>query len=272
MLCGLALLGHEPAMGAERLAVLELSGELPPQELGLLTDEVRGAVVDAVGADVAVMTRENMEVMLTDMGIDASCVSEGACEVETARNLGVDYVVSGAVVSMGGKQIASLKLHQTKNAQLLASKRAQGEDALGLLDEIGDTAGQLVATISAAATLPAEPAAKPTPTPSAQAYASPVHYDIYYKCEKMGVRFYEDGKVTSGVLPARRAAQTEALAEMHAARSSGANYALSGPNTVYWRSNGSTFYLRFDRGRVAYSASSGGGESDGVPCARTSLP
>jgi len=139
------------AWAAERLAVLELSGDLPAQELGLLTDEVRGAVVRGLGARIHVMTRENMEVMLTDMGIDASCVSEGACEVETARNLGVDYVVSGAVVGMGGKQIASLKLHRTQNAQLLASERAQGADALGLLDAIGGTANELIAVLSSPA-------------------------------------------------------------------------------------------------------------------------
>ena len=140
-----------PAWAAERLAVLELSGDLPPQELALLTDEVRGAVVRTVGAQIHVMTRENMEVMLTDMGLDASCISEGACEVETARNLGVDYVVSGAVVGMGGKQLASLKLHQTKNAQLLASERAQGADSLGLLDDIGGTAGKLMAALQTGA-------------------------------------------------------------------------------------------------------------------------
>jgi len=168
MLCGLAmLLNSAPAHAAKRLAVLELSGELPPQELGLLTDAVRGAVVDTVGARIQVMTRENMEVMLTDMGIDASCIAEGACEVETARNLGVGYVVSGAVVAMGGKQIASLKLHQTDNGQLLSSKRAQGADALGLLDTIGETAGQLMEAlvapsddrVSTPATVPPKPTA-----------------------------------------------------------------------------------------------------------------
>jgi hypothetical protein len=76
---------------APRLAVLELSGaKLTLEERSLLTDAVRGACVKQAGGRLVVMTRENMEVMLSDMGIAPSCVSEGACEVETARNLGVD--------------------------------------------------------------------------------------------------------------------------------------------------------------------------------------
>jgi len=140
------------ALAGERLAVLELSGELKPQELALLSDEVRGAVVRSISGDILVMTRENMEVMLTDMGIDASCIAEGACEVETARNLGVDYVVSGSVVGMGGKQIASIKLHQTDNGGLLGSERATGADSLALLEAIDDTVVKLMQALAASAT------------------------------------------------------------------------------------------------------------------------
>ena len=57
------------------------------------TPDKRGAVAKAESTNLKVMTRENMEVMLSDMGIDATCVSEGACEVETARNLGVNSTV-----------------------------------------------------------------------------------------------------------------------------------------------------------------------------------
>ncbi len=141
-----------PAQAAERLAVLELQGKaMSADERALLSDEVRGAVVRAAGQGIQVMTRENMEVMLTDMGIDASCVAEGACEVETARNLGVDYVVSGAVVLIGTTQVASLKLHRTENGQLLSSERAQGEGTLALLEAIDPVASKLVAPVANAA-------------------------------------------------------------------------------------------------------------------------
>lgn len=138
------------ASAAERLAVLELTGEGPTEQRGLLTDVVRGAVVTSLGTDIHVMTRENMEVMLGDMGIDASCVSEGACEVETARNLGVDYVVSGGITQMGPKLVASLKLHATESGALLSSKQVTADDMGGLLDGLADPAEELVASLSTA--------------------------------------------------------------------------------------------------------------------------
>ncbi len=140
------------AWATERLAVLELGGQsMAPQELGLLTDTVRGAVVDAVKADVQVMTRENMEVMLTDMGLDASCVSEGSCEVETARNLGVDYVMSGQIVAMGSLLVVSLKLHETDSGRLLSSKQVRGEGSVALLDALDAPSRELVEMLGAPA-------------------------------------------------------------------------------------------------------------------------
>jgi len=160
-----------PADAAERLAVLDLQSKtMDRDQRALLGDEVRGAVVRAVGKQIEVMTQENMEVMLSDMGIDASCVSEGACEVETARNLGVDYVVSGTVVPMGDQQIMSLKLHQTDRGVLLASERTQGADSLALLNAIEPLTIKLMAAIDsapAAAPKPASPAPRPKPEPAA---------------------------------------------------------------------------------------------------------
>ena len=144
----LALTSGGTAAAVERLAVLEIQGDIPERELNALTDEVRGAVIRRLGSAVQVMTRENMEVMLSDMGIDSSCVSEGACEVETARNLGVDYVVSGSLVALSGKQVATLKLHRTDNGQLLGSERAQADDVLALLDAVDAATGKLVTPLS----------------------------------------------------------------------------------------------------------------------------
>jgi len=162
------------AMAAERLAVLELTGDLPQKERALLADTIRGGVVSALGDAVQVMTRENMEVMLTDMGIDASCVAEGACEVETARNLGVDYVVSGNVVSLSGVFVVSLKLYATQSGQLLASLRDKGEDTLALMDSLEGKCVDLVAKVKPGAGVPAPvPAPVPIPAPAEPAPPEP---------------------------------------------------------------------------------------------------
>ena len=207
----LLLLWGSPAVAAERLAVLELSGDLEPKELGLLTDTIRGAVVKTLGDNVQVMTRENMEVMLTDMGLDADCVSEGACEVETARNLGVDYVVSGSVISAGGLLIASVKLHETQGGSLKGQEQARGADFIALLDNLPASSALLVETLAAAV------APTPVGAPVAGPVAEPDHgppslrTDTHYVCEselpstpefeavmrltmpKFGYRFYGDG-------------------------------------------------------------------------------
>ena len=127
-----------------RMAVLELNGTLSQDERSVLSDEVRGAVVNTLGKSVQVMTRENMEVMLADMGLDSDCVAEGACEVETARNLGVDYVISGKVVKMGDKMVVSVKLHEVRNGQLLSTTNVKGSDSLELLDVIGPASSDLL--------------------------------------------------------------------------------------------------------------------------------
>jgi len=80
------------------LAVLEFSGaKIQGDVLDIFADTVRGGVVDGLaGRGVQVLSRENMMVLLKEMGKKAC--GEGDCEVETARNIGVDFVVSGSVV------------------------------------------------------------------------------------------------------------------------------------------------------------------------------
>jgi len=128
-----------------RLAVLEFRGDLKQNERRLLSDEARGAVVGIVSSDVSVMTRENMEVMLSDQGIDASCVSEGACEVETARNLGVDYVMTGEIGNLAGTYVLSLKLHEVRTGKLIAATSAEGANSLELKRVIQKTVDELLA-------------------------------------------------------------------------------------------------------------------------------
>ncbi len=93
-----AALLSSPASAAELLAVLELSGALPADQRQALTDAVRQAATDATApTGIKVMTQENMEILLTDMGIDSSCISEGVCAVDTLRNLQANYGVTGKV-------------------------------------------------------------------------------------------------------------------------------------------------------------------------------
>lgn len=109
--------------GQLRLAVLEFTGEEVDQNGRLLlSDQARTGAVNIVDTNrIIVMTRENMEELLKDNGQDLSCL-EGKCEVETARNIGADYVISGWVTIVEGEYILTLKLHNVQNGALKASQ------------------------------------------------------------------------------------------------------------------------------------------------------
>ena len=125
-----------PAQAAELLAVLELSGALPDDQRRALTNAVRKSATDAVSPmDIKVMTRENMETLLTDMGVDASCISEGACEVDTLRNLQANYGVTGEVTDFGGNYLITLQLYEMRGGTLMGSEQAKGTDPFVLATE-----------------------------------------------------------------------------------------------------------------------------------------
>ena len=130
---------------ADRLAVLELRGSAEVDALIMLTNAVRAGAVDALrGTEVSVMTRENMAMLLGDMGIDADC-AEGVCEVETARNLGAQFVLSGEVLRVEGSWAVDLKLHETKGATLLDTREAVGSSHLDLREVLKAGSERLVA-------------------------------------------------------------------------------------------------------------------------------
>lgn len=123
---------------AHRIAVLELHSVQPVEEgfLHSLSEEIRNTLVRNVDASLyMVMTRENTLQILKDMGKDASCIS-GSCEVEIARNIGADYVISGAVTKLEGTYIASLKLHAAKSGALLSGHSVRNTKMLAMLDQI----------------------------------------------------------------------------------------------------------------------------------------
>lgn len=108
-----------------------------------LTDVVRGAVL-AQAPRLSVMTRENLLVLLQASGKDlADC--EGECEVDTARRIGVDAVVSGDVLKFGARYKVSLKLHASKSGRLLATAVASGETLEALDTELQQRAAELLA-------------------------------------------------------------------------------------------------------------------------------
>ncbi len=132
----------------ERLAVLELRNPaaLSGQEASYLTDLVRIAALELPGKRFFVMTRENILAQLPPGTSLAAC--EGDCEVETGRNIGAHYVVSGEVVRFGAELRVSLKLHGTVDGRLVATARAEAADVKALEPALETTSRSLFAKLA----------------------------------------------------------------------------------------------------------------------------
>ena len=129
-----------------RIAILDFRAVGVEDEalLSSLSDSVRTGLVKTIDTDeYLVMTRESTMQILKDMGKDASCM-EGSCEVEVARNIGADYVVSGTVTLLSETYLVTLKLHNTKTNALLSSEQIENKDALTLVKQIGGAGQQLL--------------------------------------------------------------------------------------------------------------------------------
>ena len=144
----LALIGRPAAAaGPEKIAVLSLGdgAGISATEIAYLTDRIRGIALELdptqPPTQFLVMTRENILEMLPP-GVDlASC--EGACEVETGRNIGADYVVTGEIIRFGDGLRASLRLYDTRTAALIAQQSASAKAVQGLEGPILTAARQI---------------------------------------------------------------------------------------------------------------------------------
>ena len=128
---------------ARKLAVLEFvdTAALTPHEAAYVTDLVREGALGLPRGRFLVMTRENILALLPNGADLAACV--GGCEVETGRNIGADYVVSGRIIRFGGELRVAMKLHETRSAGLVSSGHAAAREVAGLEGSVEDAARRL---------------------------------------------------------------------------------------------------------------------------------
>ena len=109
-----------------KLAVLELHdfASLSKENTRYFTDVVRQAVLRAQ-PQLQVITRENLLVLLEATGRKLEDC-EGECEVDTGRRIGADLIVSGEIQKVGSLFKISLRMHDTRSGQLLASAIGSG--------------------------------------------------------------------------------------------------------------------------------------------------
>ena len=127
------LLNGKPAFAETMsLAVLEFGGiGVDDEDLLSLSDQVRYAAIHLLPKNkYSIYTRENLTQILSDNEVE--CV-EGQCEVETGRNIGADYIISGNVLRRGSELKLVLKFHDTSSAKLMAIEQVTSGSTRGLI-------------------------------------------------------------------------------------------------------------------------------------------
>lgn len=129
---------------ADHVAVLEFTGSDNEDLTSILSDQARAGALDQLDPlTYSIITRENMMQILEDMGKDATCLG-GSCEVDLARNIGADLVISGTISQLGDVQLVMLKLHQSDSGTLLAMEKVQGADPVALVEATFEGVQQLL--------------------------------------------------------------------------------------------------------------------------------
>ena len=141
-----------PARAQEKrvpfLAVLEFRVDnkvVPLDTAATLANLARSRVVRQAGGAFKLMSREQVFEILSKANKSAAqCTAE--CEVQTAREIGADYVLTGSISPLGAKAVLVLDVKKAKDGVTVASASAKA--AAMSLDETLDAAvDQLVAEL-----------------------------------------------------------------------------------------------------------------------------
>ena len=120
------------------VAVLESTsgGVLKLHEAQFLTNVLREEAVRALYSklNVTIMTRENIIEMLPPDKSLEEC--EGACIVETGKNISADYVSQARVGTFGKNLTISVELYRTSNNKLISSFNSKARDIDALEEDI----------------------------------------------------------------------------------------------------------------------------------------
>jgi len=134
----------------EMVAVLQFTGNIPKPALDSATAKARSGAFDMLPPDkFKVLTEENTREILTDNGIDLSCV-EGQCEAETLRNIQASYGLTGTVNEVAGKIELVIRLYDVSSAELLGQTNEAYDTAREMLDDVTQKTKGVVVNIPGA--------------------------------------------------------------------------------------------------------------------------
>lgn len=133
--------------GPAWLAILEFAMEPSTSQtidVGLLREATTTHTLAHVDPEqISLMTRENMMVLIDANAVDLTCI-EGQCEVETGRNLGADWVISGTLHRAEPDYLLYFKLHDTHTGRLVSALEMSGHSQEDLLSNIPFAVSELL--------------------------------------------------------------------------------------------------------------------------------
>jgi len=179
------------SVAATHVAVLETvseKGVIGRSEKMFLTDELRKQAKNMLPEYMGfvVMTRENISAMLPPGKSVEEC--EGACLVETGKNIAADYVAQARVGKFGKQLTLTMELYETAGNNLVGSFTARKADAEGLLEEIEKKVGAVFQMI-AGASVPL--------TGGNRDVGGQKNYTVHVKSIPAGALFSTDGRVNA---------------------------------------------------------------------------
>lgn len=195
-LCVTAGLVADGTASTTRVAALDLvdtEQHLSAAESRLLGDALRRTCRNTLPSDrYLIMTRDNVLQLLPPGQGMADCA--GDCAVETGRNLGARYVLTGDVIPLGGELRVTLGLYDSETANLVGSRQARGHDAAGLERSMVTETTTLLMTLEGAA---------------------PDQYDLEREVERRLAEAHDDRSRTNWILTGATAAAAGAAVYFH---------------------------------------------------------
>ena len=146
LLCTLVVLS--PAKAQTIVAVLEFNAS-EGQDIDFLhnlSDQSRSAASEVLDRNqYIILTRETMQERMSDMGISMSCF-DGECELEVARNIQADIMVTGKLLQIDSTYVLTLKIYETEHGSLLRSVDVEEKEKLDLKKSAYNTSKDLFIT------------------------------------------------------------------------------------------------------------------------------
>ena len=146
-------------LAGQRVAVLEVTGDVPVAQLKKLADEIRAGAFDALSPRGAlVVTREATLAILREMGADCG---EGECEIDTLRALSAHLGIVADITLADARAVLSVKVLDVGSGALRAIFDVVAPSMDALVTRTRSSVSAALAHLAFPALVDAEPTAAP---------------------------------------------------------------------------------------------------------------